>query len=53
VLDDAHGIGVLGDGRGSLAHFGCALRVSSTWPPSQGAGGYGAFVAGDATAVEC
>ena len=53
VLDDAHGIGVLGGGRGALAH--CALRsprILHMATLGKALGGYGAFVAGEASAIE-
>ena len=31
VVDDAHGFGVLGEGRGSLGYFGWLPSESSTW----------------------
>ncbi len=48
-LDDAHGTGVLGDGRGALAHFGI---TSGQWVLQMGTfskalGSFGAFAAGD------
>lgn len=48
-LDDAHATGVLGGGRGSLAHFGLAPQP---WTIQMGTfskalGSFGAFVAGD------
>jgi 8-amino-7-oxononanoate synthase len=53
VLDDAHGIGVLGGGRGSLAEFALASpRVVYMATLGKALGGYGAFVAGDADAIE-
>lgn len=53
VLDDAHGIGVLGGGRGALTH--CALRsprILHMATLGKALGGYGAFVAGEPTAIE-
>ncbi|MGE0355574.1 MAG: 8-amino-7-oxononanoate synthase [Burkholderiales bacterium] len=48
VLDDAHGIGVLGEGRGTLAHFGVASpRIVYMATLGKALGGYGAFVAGE------
>ena len=53
VLDDAHGIGVLGGGRGSLAEFGLASpRIVCMATLGKALGGYGAFVAGDADMIE-
>ena len=53
VLDDAHGIGVLGGGRGSLAEFALASpRVVYMATLGKALGGYGAFVAGEADAIE-
>lgn len=53
VLDDAHGIGVLGGGRGTLAHFGVrSPRILYMATLGKALGGYGAFVAGEAAAIE-
>lgn len=53
VVDDAHGIGVLGGGRGSLAHFGMASpRILYMATLGKALGGYGAFVAGHPDAIE-
>jgi len=53
VLDDAHGIGVLGGGRGSLAEFPLASpRIVYMATLGKALGGYGAFVAGDAEVIE-
>lgn len=47
VLDDAHGIGVLGAGHGALAHFGVKFpRIAYMATLGKALGGYGAFVAG-------
>jgi len=48
VLDDAHGIGVLGaTGRGALEHFGVSSpRIAYMATLGKALGGYGAFVAG-------
>ena len=48
VLDDAHGIGVLGPtGRGTLEHFGIASpRIVYMATLGKALGGYGAFVGG-------
>ncbi len=55
IADDAHGFGVLGPGgRGSLAHFGLkpAGKVLLMGTLGKAAGVSGAFVAGDANAIE-
>ena len=53
VVDDAHGIGVLGGGRGSLAHFGLASeRIVLMATLGKALGGYGAFVTGAPEVVE-
>jgi 8-amino-7-oxononanoate synthase len=54
VIDDAHGIGVAGArGRGSLEHFGIASpRIVYMATLGKALGGYGAFVAGHADAIE-
>jgi len=54
VLDDAHGIGVLGArGRGSLEHFAVASpRIVYMATLGKALGGYGAFVAGAPRTVE-
>jgi 8-amino-7-oxononanoate synthase len=53
VLDDAHGIGVLGNGRGALAHFGIASpRIVYMATLGKALGGYGAFVAGEPAVIE-
>jgi 8-amino-7-oxononanoate synthase len=54
VLDDAHGIGVLGaTGRGTLEHFGVASpRIVYMATLGKALGGYGAFVAGAAQTIE-
>lgn len=53
VLDDAHGIGVLGEGRGALAHFGLrSPRIVYMATLGKALGGYGAFVAGEPELVE-
>jgi 8-amino-7-oxononanoate synthase len=53
VVDDAHGFGVLGEGRGSLAHFGLASeRIVYLGTLGKAAGAAGAFVAAHATVVE-
>jgi 8-amino-7-oxononanoate synthase len=46
VVDDAHGFGVLGDGRGTLAHFGLTSpRIVYMGTLGKAAGVAGAFVA--------
>jgi 8-amino-7-oxononanoate synthase len=53
VLDDAHGIGVLGGGRGALAHAGVrSPRIVYMATLGKALGGYGAFVAGEPELVE-
>jgi 8-amino-7-oxononanoate synthase len=54
LVDDAHGIGVLGAaGRGTLEHFGLASpRIVYMATLGKALGGYGAFVAGSAEVVE-
>jgi len=53
VVDDAHGFGVLGEGRGSLAHFGIASeRIVYMGTLGKAAGVAGAFVAGHPTVIE-
>ena len=53
VVDDAHGFGVLGEGRGSLAHCGIASeRVVYMGTLGKAAGGAGAFVAGHPAVIE-
>jgi 8-amino-7-oxononanoate synthase len=53
VLDDAHGIGVLGGGRGALAHAGIrSPRIVYMATLGKALGGYGAFVAGEPGLVE-
>ena len=53
VLDDAHGIGVLGQGHGTPAHFGLrSPRVIHMATLGKALGGYGAFVAGEPAVVE-
>lgn len=53
VVDDAHGIGVLGGGRGTLAHFGLASdRIVHMATLGKALGGYGAFVTGAPEVVE-
>jgi 8-amino-7-oxononanoate synthase len=57
LLDDAHGFGVLGQGRGCLEHFGlsgerASRRVLYMATLGKAAGVAGAFVAGESTLVE-
>jgi 8-amino-7-oxononanoate synthase len=53
VVDDAHGFGVLGDGRGSLADAGIASeRVVSMATLGKAAGVAGAFVVAHPTVIE-
>ena len=54
VLDDAHGIGVVGaTGRGSLEHFALASpRIVYMATLGKALGGYGAFVAANETVIE-
>jgi len=53
VVDDAHGFGVLGDGRGSLAHFGLASpRLVLMGTLGKAAGVAGAFVAAHPSVIE-
>ncbi len=53
VVDDAHGFGVLGGGRGSLAHFGLASeRIVYMATLGKAAGVAGAFVAAHPVVIE-
>jgi 8-amino-7-oxononanoate synthase len=53
VVDDAHGFGVLGEGRGSLAHCGVAGdRVVAMGTLGKAAGVAGAFVAAHSAVIE-
>jgi len=54
VLDDAHGIGVLGrDGRGALSHFAVASpRIVYMATLGKALGGHGAFVCGSGHVVD-
>lgn len=54
VLDDAHGVGVLGaTGRGTLEHFALrSRRIVYMATLGKALGGYGAFVAGEADVIE-
>jgi 8-amino-7-oxononanoate synthase len=53
VVDDAHGFGVLGEGRGSLTHFGLASeRIIYMGTLGKAAGVAGAFVTAHASVIE-
>jgi len=55
VVDDAHGLGVLGaSGRGIVEHFGLSVRETPVLVGTLGKafGTFGAFVAGDAALCE-
>ncbi|MEO9136167.1 MAG: 8-amino-7-oxononanoate synthase [Casimicrobiaceae bacterium] len=53
VVDDAHGFGVLGGGRGTLAHFGIASeRIVYMGTLGKAAGASGAFVAAHPLVIE-
>jgi 8-amino-7-oxononanoate synthase len=53
VVDDAHGFGVLGEGRGSLAHCGLASeRIVCMGTLGKAAGVAGAFVAAHPSVIE-
>ncbi len=53
VVDDAHGFGVLGEGHGTLAHFGLASeRIVYMGTLGKAAGVAGAFVAAHPTVIE-
>ncbi|HVO90931.1 MAG TPA: 8-amino-7-oxononanoate synthase [Casimicrobiaceae bacterium] len=53
LVDDAHGFGVLGEGRGSLAHFGLAHdRIVYMATLGKAAGVAGAFVLGHPLVIE-
>ena len=53
LLDDAHGFGVLGDGRGILRHFNMQnSRVIYMATLGKAAGVAGAFVAGESVVIE-
>jgi 8-amino-7-oxononanoate synthase len=54
VVDDAHGIGVLGErGRGSLDHFGLrSPRIVHMATLGKALGGYGAFVGASETVID-
>lgn len=53
-IDDAHGTGVLGNGRGALAHFGLTPEpwIVQMGTFSKALGSFGAYVAADPTLVE-
>ena len=53
IVDDAHGFGVLGEGRGTLAHLGIAAdRIVAMATLGKAAGVAGAFVAAHAVVIE-
>jgi 8-amino-7-oxononanoate synthase len=53
IVDDAHGFGVLGEGRGTLAHFGLrSERIVYMATLGKAAGAAGAFVCAHSTVVE-
>ncbi len=53
LVDDAHGFGVLGEGRGTLAHFGLASpRIVYMGTLGKAAGVGGAFVTAHHTVIE-
>jgi 8-amino-7-oxononanoate synthase len=53
-LDDAHGTGVLGNGRGALAHFGIKPDswIIQMGTFSKALGSYGAFIAADKSIIQ-
>ncbi len=57
-LDDAHGTGVLGGGRGALSHFGISpesrpgLEIIQMGTCSKALGSFGSFIAADRESVE-
>ena len=53
-LDDAHGTGVLGRGRGALAHFGIKPEpwMIQMGTFSKALGAFGAFIAGDGDVIQ-
>lgn len=56
AVDDAHGFGVLGHGRGTLAHFGVDFSTSplpiSICAFGKAMGGFGAAILGDAIIID-
>jgi len=53
LVDDAHGFGVLGDGRGAVAEAGCSDAVSlQIGTLSKAVGAYGGFLAASRPVVE-
>ena len=53
VVDDAHGFGILGDGRGTLAHYGLSSeRIVYMGTLGKAAGVAGAFVAAHPAVIE-
>ena len=54
VVDDAHGFGVLGDGAGTVAHFGLSAAEVPVYIGTLGKalGTFGAFVAGSETLID-
>jgi 8-amino-7-oxononanoate synthase len=53
LVDDAHGFGILGEGRGTVAHFGLASpRIVYMGTLGKAAGVAGAFVAAHDTIIE-
>ena len=53
IVDDAHGFGVVGDGRGTLAHFGLRTeRIVYMGTLGKAAGVAGAFVAAHPAVIE-
>lgn len=54
-LDDAHGTGVLGRGRGALEHFGLEAKdfVIQMGTLSKAIGSFGAFIAADGNVIDC
>ena len=53
-IDDAHATGVIGSGKGALAHFGISLepRIVQMGTFSKALGSYGAFVAGSREVID-
>ena len=54
MVDDAHGIGVLGDGRGTLGHYNLSLEEVPILMGTLGKalGSFGAFIAGSEELIE-